>query len=58
MMATEIMNNEVGVGESESKTPNSIEKLDISKGNDDVSENSSSKQLRSTVRFGNLSKAS
>ena len=44
MMATEIMNNEVGVGESESKTPNSIEKLDISKGNDDVSENSSSMQ--------------
>ena len=41
-MATEIMNNEVHVRENESETLNGIEKLDISNGNDEVSENSSS----------------
>lgn len=44
-MATEIMNNEVHVGENEeSEASNGIEKLEISNGTDEVSENSSSMQ--------------
>ncbi|PPD93874.1 hypothetical protein GOBAR_DD09095 [Gossypium barbadense] len=44
-MATEIMNNEVGVEENEeSEASNGIEKLEISNGTDEVSENSSSMQ--------------
>ena len=43
VMATGIVNNEVCVRENdESETSNGIEKLEISNGNDEVSENSSS----------------
>ncbi|MBA0653248.1 hypothetical protein Goklo_020445 [Gossypium klotzschianum] len=45
VMATEIMNNEVSVEENEeSEASNGIEKLEISNGTDEVSENSSSMQ--------------
>lgn len=44
LMATEIVNSEVPVGENESETLNGIEKLDISNGIDEVSENSSTMQ--------------